>query len=259
MAGDVAGRRRVATRLLAGVCLAVVAPTAMRLDAQQAAPAGGMPSHGEAGGRHVRFHSHADPLLRNVTACHPPVGLSPQQRRILDDARRTLKATSLTTAEQQVRLCAVEAAMTGTVGGPDEDNPEVRNPNFWTLSPQGYVAAGNRTAVEAIDDLWTVHQRDGVPVPRIWCYEYSLLVMTRAHIQYFHNAHSDAGLAAMCRLLGHKSFPDGLPNEGEGVFWKTRRSGADLLPGDQVWFENPYYARGRELIRPSSSTRSCPA
>ena len=35
---------------------------------------GGMPSHGAAVGRHVRIAPrHADPLLRNVTACHPPL------------------------------------------------------------------------------------------------------------------------------------------------------------------------------------------
>ena len=53
----------------------------------------------------------------------------------------------------------------------------------------------------------------------------------------------------MDNLIGHKVFPDGLPNEGEGLLWKTRRGDADLLPGDQVWFQNPYDARGRELIR----------
>ncbi len=151
-----------------------------------------------------------------------------------------------------MRLCAVEAAISGTVVGPDDDNPEVQNPKFWTLTEEGYVVSANSNAVEAIDDLWTVHQDDGVPVPRIWCYKYALLIMARAYVQHFHNTHGDAGLAAMNSLIGHRAFPGGVPNEGEGVLWKTRRGGADLLPGDQVWFENPYYARGRELIRQSA-------
>ena len=96
--------------------------------------------------------------------------------------------------------------------GPDDDNPEVQNPKFWTLTEEGYVVAANSTAVEAIDDLWTVHQDDGVPVPRIWCYKYALLIMARAYVQHFHNTHSDAGLAAMNSLIGHNVIPGGVPN-----------------------------------------------
>ena len=231
MVRDVGGRPGVAPWLLAGVCLALVAPAAMQAHAQDAAaPADGT--------RRV------PPTFRRQT-----VALTPEQQRILESARSTLKHTSLSSAEQQVRLCAVEAAISGTVVGPDDDNPEVQNPKFWTLTEEGYVVAANSTAVEAIDDLWTVHQDDGVPVPRIWCYKYALLIMARAYVQHFHNTHSDAGLAAMNSLIGHNVIPGGVPNGGEGVLWKTRRGNADLLPGDQVWFENPYFARGRELIR----------
>ena len=223
MVRDVRGRRGAAAWLLVGVCFAVAVPAAMRL--------------------------YAEEPVRGPQPRRAAIGLTPEQRRDLDSARKTLKQTSLSGAEQQVRLCLIEAAMAGTVAGPDEDNPEILNPRLWTLTEQGYVVAGNSTAVEAIDDLWTVHHDDGVPLPRVWCYKYSLLVMARAYIQYFHDAESAAGLAAMNSLIGHKAFPDGMPNEGEGVLWKTRRASADLLPGDQVWFENPYYVRGRELIR----------
>ncbi len=52
-----------------------------------------------------------------------------------------------------MRINAVEAVLTGTVGVPDDDNPEVRNSAFWTLSPGGYVVAANHTAADAISDL----------------------------------------------------------------------------------------------------------
>ena len=105
--------------------------------------------------------------------------------------------------------------------------------------------AGSSTAVEAITDLWIVHDNDGVPVPRIWCYKYSSLVMAKAYIQYFQDTGNNAGLAAMNDLIGHKVFPNDLPNEGEGVLWKSRSGNANLLPGDQVWFGNPHFGRGR--------------
>ncbi len=175
--------------------------------------------------------------------------LKPVQRRILDNARRILAKASLSDAERQVRLNAVEAVLTGTVGVPDDDNPEARNPAFWALSPRGYVVAPNHTAAEAISDLWIVHDGDGAPVARIWCYKYSSLLMARAYIKYIQDAGNDAGLAAIDDLIGHRVYPNALTKKEMELLWTIRNGGDNLLPGDQVWFENPYFDQGSELIR----------
>jgi hypothetical protein len=178
--------------------------------------------------------------------------LTHQQQQVLDSVLTRLRKSSLPVAEQEVRLNAVEAALSGTVAVPDADNPEVRNPSLWTMTDRGYVVAANKTAVEAIADLWIVHEGDDVPVPRIWCYKYSSLIMAKAYIQYFLDTGNHSGLAAINDLIGHNVFPAGLPNQGEGVLWKRRRGDAEPLPGDRVWFENPYFCRGRELIKQSA-------
>jgi hypothetical protein len=223
MAWGVAGGVRASLGLLAQMCFALLALTPADLLAQEVI---------------------SGPRLRRET-----LRLTSHERRILDDAASILGKSSLSDAERQVRLNSVEAVLTGTVAVPDDDNPEVRNPSFWTLSERGYVVARNSTAVEAITDLWTVHDNDGAPVPRIWCYKYSSLIMARAYIQHFQDTENNAGLAAMNGLIGHKVFPGDLPNGGERILWKRRKGNADLLPGDQVWFENPYFDRGRELIK----------
>ncbi len=181
----------------------------------------------------------------------PPqtVKLKRRQLQILDDARIILAKASLSDPERQVRLNAIESVLTGTVAVADDDNPEVRNPTFWTLSDEGYVVAPNQTAAEAISDLWIVHDGDGAPVPRIWCYKFSSLLMARAYIKYFQDTGGNAGLAAINDLIGHRVFPNDLTKPEAERLWTKRIGNDNLLPGDQVWFDNPYFDEGSELIR----------
>ena len=186
------------------------------------------------------------------SAAEPPgraVTLTPQQQQLLDDARSILVRSSLSGAQRQLRLNAIEALLSGTVAVPDDDNPEVRNPSLWTESPAGYVVAPNHTAAEAISDLWIVHDNDGFPIPRIWCYKYSSLIMARAYVKYFQDTGNDGGLSAINRLIGHRIFPNDLTKPELELLWKCRAGSDNLLPGDEVWFENSYFDRGRQLIR----------
>jgi hypothetical protein len=177
------------------------------------------------------------------------ISLRPVQRRLLDHAERILAKSPLSPGERQVRLNAVESVLTGTVAVADDDNPEIRNPRFWKLQDDGYVVAPNQTAADAISDLWILHDNDEVPIPRIWCYKYSSLLMVRAYIKYFRDTRNAAGLAAINELLGHKNFPGDLTREEVTRLWKQRLGNDNLLPGDQVWFDNPYFDKGSALIR----------
>jgi hypothetical protein len=174
--------------------------------------------------------------------------LTTDQERILTRAREILKQASLSEAEREVRLQVLKAALTGTVIRPSDDSPEMRNPKHWTLCNDAFIVTPESTPVDAIADLWIVHENDGVPIPRIRCYKYSSLILIQGYIQYFRATSNTAGLAALNRLIGHRNIPAGLPNGGEGLLWKRRPGRENLLPGDQVWFENPFFKQGRELI-----------
>jgi hypothetical protein len=176
----------------------------------------------------------------------PP--LTADQERILARAREILKKAALGEAEREVRLQVLKATLTGTVIRPDDDYPEMRNPKHWKLSNDVFVVAPESTPVEAIADLWVVHENDGVPIPRIRCYKYSSLILIQGYIQYFRETRNTAGLAALNRLIGDREIPGGLPNGGEDLLWKRRPGNDSLLPGDQVWFINPFFDLGRELI-----------
>ncbi len=175
--------------------------------------------------------------------------MTADQERILTRAREILKKAALGEAEREVRLQVLEATLTGVVIRPDDDYPEMRNPKHWTLSNDTFVVAPESTPVEAIADLWVAHENDGVPIPRIRCLKYSSLILIQGYIQYFRETGNTAGLAALNRLIGQREIPRGLPNGGEGLLWKRRPGSDSLLPGDQVWFDNPFFDRGRELIR----------
>ncbi len=174
--------------------------------------------------------------------------LTTDQERILSRAREILKKAALGEAEQEVRVQVLKATLTGTVIRPDDDYPEMRNPRHWTLSNDEFVVAAESAPVEAIADLWVVHENDGVPIPRIRCNKYSSLILIQGYIQYFCETSNMAGLSALNRLIGHRTIPRGLPNGGEDLLWKRRLGSGCLLPGDQVWFDNPFFERGRELI-----------
>jgi hypothetical protein len=180
------------------------------------------------------------------------LSLTADQERILARAKEILKKAAVGDGEREVRLQVLKATLTGTVIRPSDDYPEMRNPKHWVLSNGVFVVASASTPVEAIADLWIVHENDGVPIPRIRCYKYSTLILIQGYIQYFRETSNAAGLAALDRLIGHRIIPQELPNHGEGLLWKNRSasglSPGDFLPGDQVWFDNPFFDRGRELI-----------
>ena len=175
--------------------------------------------------------------------------LTADQQRIVARAREILKASGRSESEQAVRLQMVKAILTGYVIRPDDDYPEARNPKYWTLINDCFFVVPGKLPADAISDLWVVHDNDGTPIPRIRCFKYSTLVLIQGQIQNLRDTGNAAGLAALNRLMGNQLIPQGLPNGGDDLLWKRRAGNDNLLPGDQVWVDNPFYDRGRELIR----------
>ncbi len=178
----------------------------------------------------------------------PHLPLAAPQQRILERADEILKQTKLGDAQRQIRLQVLKAILTGTVIRPSDDYPEIRNPKFWSFASDAFVVAPETTPVEAIDDLWVAHENDGVPVPRIRCYKYSSLILIEGFIQYFRETNNLAGLAALNQLIGHREIPGNLPNGGDDLLWEKRQGCDNLLPGDQIWVDNPFFERGADWL-----------
>lgn len=168
---------------------------------------------------------------------------------IVDRARAILGRAAIGEEERRVRLHVVWAAVTGTVIRPSADSPEMRNPAYWILVNDRFVVAPGVAPVDAIEDLWVLHGADGVPVPRIRCLKYTTLVLIQGMIQFFRETHDARGLEAINQLIGRRVVPEDLPNRGDDILWRRHFDADHLLPGDQVWFDNPFFDRGREVWR----------
>jgi hypothetical protein len=156
---------------------------------------------------------------------------------ILKNARQELRGAKVLEKETELRLKIIEnvaklKAYYPAVGG----RPEYRNPRYWKLNAEdSYVPRGDAT--EAIRDLWRT--KCGIR-----CTKLSTLVMLKAMIDV-----ADAQqLGNLNRMLQGKAIPDDLPKRGVGTIFekpKPKNGGifqaAELLPGDEVWFENPYF------------------
>jgi len=170
-----------------------------------------------------------------------------QTAKLLDSAEKELRAAPLSEKEIQLRLKIVENVATLKAYYPHADGgrPEVRNPKYWKLNEDDcYVPRGSPT--KAIQDLWKTESG-------IRCAKLSAIVMIKAMIDV-----ADAPqLAKLDTMLKGKVIPNELPNSGVGTLFdkpSPKRGDifqtAELLPGDEVWFENPYFRRlSRSLQR----------
>ena len=184
-----------------------------------------------------------------IRQSHSGLPLSATSQSLLTCAEAILGQEDISSNERHLRLEIVRAVMTGTVIRPSDDSPEMRNPAYWVLENDCFVVAPGIQPVEAIEDLWVLHGADGLPVPRIRCLKYTTLILIQGIIQYFRTTGNADGIDAMNCFLGRKVIPDELPNKGYDILWKRHYETDRLLPGDQVWFDNPFFERGRELFR----------
>jgi len=165
---------------------------------------------------------------------------------LLEEARDELEAAHLSEKEIRLRLKIVENVATvksyfpHVIGGP----PETRNAKYWVENDEGsYVPLGRPT--EAIKDLWRT-------TSGIRCHKLSTLVMLKGVIDV---AGPDQ-LEQLDDMLRDKVIPNDLPDEGIGTLFEAPdpKQGEvfqpdELLPGDEVWFDNPYFDRLSEKIQ----------
>lgn len=159
---------------------------------------------------------------------------------LLDAAREELRAARLSEKEIQLRLKVVGnvARVKAYYPHADGGRPETRNSKYWKLNQDDYyVPRGSPT--QAIRDLWRTESG-------IRCTKLSRLVMLKAMIDV-----ADAKrIAELDKMLWGKVIPNELPNGGIGTLFEDPdpKDGeifqpAELLAGDEVWFENPYFRR----------------
>ena len=159
---------------------------------------------------------------------------------VIGRGAQRLRATSLSEKEIQLRLKIVENVATVKAYYPHADGglPETRNSRYWKLNQDGsYIPRGSPT--KAIRDLWRTESG-------VRCAKLSALVMLKAMI----DVADEKRLAELDDMLRGKVIPNELPNKGIGtIFYKPDpKQGkifqtAELIPGDEVWFENPYFVR----------------
>ncbi len=176
---------------------------------------------------------------REKSSSEPDMGAA-NLARLLEEAHAELEAADLSQQEIQLRLKIVENVATVKAYFPHADGgpPEKRNAKYWVLGEDGYyVPKGKPT--EAIKDLWRT-------TSGIRCHKLSALVMLKGLIDV-----ADAKkLAELDELLRNKAIPNDLPDEGVGTLFEQpdAKDGEifqvdEFLPGDEVWFDNPYFER----------------
>lgn len=161
-------------------------------------------------------------------------------KKMLAQARAELKAAGVPRKEIELRLSVLKNVRDGKMYFPEPSAhlPEVRNPKYWQLNADGcYVPKGS--AVEAVRDLWETKNA-------MQCYKYSSIILLKAMI----DTATPEQLKTLDYLLAGKEIPAVLPQSGSGLFFKRKepRNGKsfrtkELLPGDQIWFYNPYFSR----------------
>jgi hypothetical protein len=134
------------------------------------------------------------------------------------------------------------ATVKGFIEFPDAPEKETRNPEFWVKRNDRYVVRDDRRPVDAILDLWKFKTSG------IMCFKTAHLILLKTRIDFA----DEEERVRLDALLRGKAIPEHLPKRGEGIYYTTAqpRGGPnqefatdELLPGDQIRFENSYYYR----------------
>ena len=168
-----------------------------------------------------------------------PERIPKRVNKVLRAAREEMQEEGLPEREIQMRTTILENTAMGRTYFPEsEDRPEIRNPEFWQLNAEGYYIPKDRPT-DAIEDLWRTDNG-------MQCFKYSTFIMLKSIID---NA-DEKEKAKLDDLLRGKVIPNDLDEAVYDVFFAhpEPKNGIafqedELLPGDQIWFENPYFDR----------------
>jgi hypothetical protein len=178
-----------------------------------------------------------------------PSGLAP--RPLNDDdlknAKEELKAKkNITEEEVNLRLQILKNAARGIVDVPHGNKDQIRNPKYWK-DPGGespYVPFRG-LARQAVKDLWNPLDDDtGLAkgyTEKILCTKLVGLTILKSYIDLAEARKDEASLKALDKAIEGKVLPDldkPIAEEHEST---AGYKPEELLPGDQVWFANPYY------------------
>jgi hypothetical protein len=173
------------------------------------------------------------------TSSGPDMGAA-ELARLLKSARKELQAVSLSEKEIELRLKIVQNAATVKSYYPHANGgrPETRNSKYWAQNDDGSYVPRD-PATDAIKDLWRTPSA-------IRCRKLAALVMIKAII----DVSDSKQLAQLDDLLSDKVIPNDLGNDGVGTLFEQTRPkqrgvvpNDELLAGDEVWFDNPYFER----------------
>jgi hypothetical protein len=178
-------------------------------------------------------------------------GLTPRplNDRDLKNAREELKAKkkSITQEEVDLRLQIIKNAARGIVDVPHGNDDQIRNPKYWK-APGGespYVPFRG-LARQAVKDLWNPLDDDtGLAkgyTEKILCTKLVGLTILKSHIDRAEARKDEAALKALDEAMEGKVLPYLDPPIAEKHVSPAGYKPEDLLPGDQVWFANPYYS-----------------
>ncbi|HJT32978.1 MAG TPA: RHS repeat-associated core domain-containing protein [Pirellulales bacterium] len=163
-----------------------------------------------------------------------PSGLRALTKADVENAEKEMRQAGLSETAIWIRLRILENTNRGLVRFGDK-----RNPEMWEEKDGQYVPKKGVKPLDAINDLWQS------PGNQIQCKKYSSLIIIKS---YADAVDDDELRDQINEQMTGKVIPNDLINEGEGELFQVKRdptgpgfSENDLLPGDQVWFENPYY------------------
>jgi RHS repeat-associated protein len=163
-----------------------------------------------------------------------------------DELYKKMEDGQISPEEVKLRMTILDNIITGKTRFPKTSDQQSRPRRSWEKNRKGFWVPKKGMGIKAIFDLWTSPNA-------IQCNKYSKLIIIKSYIDLLCDRFDCAGLERLHDALEGKEIPKELRIKGSKeqgvnliVKLEERKKGpgfkaSELLPGDQIWFENPYY------------------